>query len=139
MDSSICKQAKLLGIFKELLIAHILKKSLCMLALCMVVILTGCSGEGDTQPVSPPAIVFTSDRISYEEPKHENLKYIPEIYLMNLDGTEVVRLTKTIGPESNAVWSADGKKIAYDFDTLEEDTKTGVFVMDANGENKGQK
>jgi len=108
-----------------------------MPVLYSLVILVGCNGEGTTQPVSPPAIVFTSDRISYEESSiYNNKRFIPEIYLMNLDGTEVVRLTKTVGPESSVAWSPDGKRIAFDWDNLDKDDKTSIYVMDADGKNK---
>ena len=94
MNSAIHSQAKLL-------VVNRFKRWFYIPALCTAVLLVGCGVEEVAQPVSPPAIVFTSDLPEFEEPRHENIYCALELYLMNLDGTEVVRLTKTIGPEQH--------------------------------------
>lgn len=105
--------------------------SLTLLLSCSLIIVAGCSREESPPLGSAPAVVFSSDRVIHEEPMFESMK----IYIMNLDGTEIVRLTKSIGSEQHPACSPDGKKIAYDFKTFEKGTKTGIYVIDANGEN----
>jgi Tol biopolymer transport system component len=56
----------------------------------------------------------------------------PEIYSMNVDGTNQTRLTNSTGYDSNPVWSPDGSKIAF------ESNRNGnieIFVMNSNGTN----
>ncbi|MDE0555442.1 MAG: hypothetical protein OXI24_14560, partial [Candidatus Poribacteria bacterium] len=54
------------------------------------------------------------------------------IYLMNVDGTDPVRLTKGRASSSGPTWSPDGKRIAF---TSSPNSVYDIYVMDANGFN----
>ena len=74
-------------------------------------------------------VIFT---VSYEDVQ-EN-KANAEIYKMNVDGSDQMRLTHTASSESNLRWIEGGEKIAF----LRKDkdlNSTQVFVMDADGKN----
>ena len=57
-----------------------------------------------------------------------------EIYVMNAEGNNVVRITKTGGWKVQSSWSPDGRKIAF----VSEPDRSGnpeIYVMNANGKN----
>lgn len=56
-----------------------------------------------------------------------------ELYTMNLDGTDVKRLTKTAMSEGDAVWIDNGRKIAF---VATHDGKPQLWVMNADGTNR---
>ncbi len=56
-----------------------------------------------------------------------------ELYTMNLDGTDVKRLTKTAMSEGDAVWIDNGRKIAF---VAAHDGKPQLWVMNADGTNR---
>ncbi len=66
-------------------------------------------------------IAFTSDRDG---------SYYSNIYVMNSDGSSVVRLTNNQVYESSPVWSPDGTRIAFDSDR---DDNREIYVMKADG------
>ncbi len=117
--------------------------------------LSGCGGSADSQLIDKPA--FTSESgifdiealealgrvsdpqvspdgsrilygVSYESV--EQNKSNNELYVMNIDGSEQTRLTKTPGSESGAVWIDGGKRIAF---TAESEGKPQLWVMNADG------
>ena len=61
----------------------------------------------------------------------------PEIYTMNLDGSNVVNLSQHPRADRSLTWSPDGKKIGFT-STRDRDGNTEVFVMDADGGNPTQ-
>ena len=72
-------------------------------------------------------VIFT---LSYED--IEENRSNAEIYKINIDGTEMKRLTKSASSESNIRWIENGEKIA--FLRKDDDLKTTqVFVMNADG------
>ncbi len=55
-----------------------------------------------------------------------------EVYVMNIDGSGLLRLTHTPGSEANIRWIDGGKRLAF----ISKDTKTGknqIFVMSPDG------
>lgn len=56
-----------------------------------------------------------------------------ELYTMNLDGSDVKRLTKTAMSEGDAVWIDNGRKIAF---VAAHDGKPQLWVMNADGTNR---
>ncbi len=66
--------------------------------------------------------------VSYESV--EQNKSNNELYVMNIDGSEQTRLSKTPGSEGGAVWIDGGKRIAF---TAESEGKPQLWVMNADG------
>lgn len=67
-------------------------------------------------------------RLAFESWRDGNL----EIYLMNPDGTDRVRLTHDGGFDSDPTWSPDGKRIAFRSNRNGHDD---IYVMNADGSN----
>jgi Tol biopolymer transport system component len=95
------------------------------------------------QAAFPPGkngrIVFASDR------DDTAAQYVPEIYTMNPDGSDPVRLTDNYVEEFMPVWSPDGTKIAfmsyrdsYSYGQCcgNPDKGAELYVMDADGSNQ---
>jgi Tol biopolymer transport system component len=72
----------------------------------------------DVQPSG--RIVFVSDRDG-----------APKIYVMNADGSGVMRLTSGVEADSRPAWSPDGRKIA--FARAGDSSTCGIYVMNADG------
>ena len=66
-------------------------------------------------------IAFTSERDGY-----------PEIYVINVDGSGLIKLENNITPKFNPAWSPDGSKIA--FASNDNDTAS-IYIMNADGSN----
>ncbi|MNJ93490.1 hypothetical protein D3C87_111720 [compost metagenome] len=84
----------------------------------------GPSGAMNVEPaVSPDGtkIAFSSDRAGR-----------PMIYVMNIDGSNVKRITFAGVFNSTPSWSADGKKIAF---AGQSENNFDIFVMNADGTN----
>lgn len=67
--------------------------------------------------------------ISYENV--EQNKSNNELYVMNIDGTEQVRLTRTAKSEGGATWIEEGKRIAFIY--ADKDGVPQLWVMNADG------
>jgi Tol biopolymer transport system component len=72
-------------------------------------------------------IAFASDRDGENE--------VTEIYVMNADGSNVVRLTNHPATDTRPAWSPDGSKIAF---VSNRAGNSGIFVMDTDGSNVAQ-
>ena len=55
-----------------------------------------------------------------------------EIYVMNVDGTGLLRLTNDAGRDADPAWSPDGKRIAFASDRA---GSSDIYVMNADGSN----
>jgi TolB protein len=89
-----------------------------------VVRVTADSGASDDQPAWSPdgsRIAFASDRSGSGD-----------IYVMNDDGTGVVRLTSDTARDLTPAWSPDGGQIAF---MSNRDGDFALWVMDADGSN----
>jgi Tol biopolymer transport system component len=62
--------------------------------------------------------------------------FSPEIYVMDADGSNRVRLTTDIADEFDPTWSADGRKIAFSRAAGNPDGNVDIYVMDADGSNQ---
>jgi len=87
----------------------------------------------DSPALSPDGsrIVFLTARHD-PQPNFPNLKY--EIYVMNVDGSNLMRLTNTDAAEDHPSWSRDGEHILFDAD-YDGDGYYEIYVMDADGGN----
>jgi TolB protein len=77
-----------------------------------------------------PAWSPDGSRVVFESPRDGGL---PDIYVMDADGSNTVRLTDQPGADGFPAWSPDGSQIAYASDA------TGdfeIYVMNADGSNK---
>lgn len=61
-----------------------------------------------------------------------------DLYLMNIDGTNQTRITRTPESESGAVWIEDGARIAFMAKSKVPDGGQQLWVMDADGKNCAQ-
>lgn len=82
--------------------------------------------------VSGPAVSPDGKKVLYgvsyesvEQNKSNN-----ELYVMNIDGTDATRLTRTPQSEGQAAWINGGKEIAF---VAEKDGKPQMWVMNADG------
>ena len=55
-----------------------------------------------------------------------------EIYVMNMDGTDLLRLTNDAGRDKDPAWSPDGQRIAFASDRA---GSLDIYVMNADGSN----
>lgn len=87
----------------------------------------GRIGDVSVSP-SGDKVLYTVKYFDIEKDKGNS-----DIYIMNIDGSDVKQLTKTSGSEWNVVFSPDGKKIGFCF----ADEK-GVQIYEMNLEGKGK-
>ncbi len=66
-------------------------------------------------------IAFMSERDGY-----------PEIYVMNTDGSNQIKLANEITPKFHPAWSPDGRKIAF---ISKDENTVSVYIMNADGSN----
>jgi Tol biopolymer transport system component len=91
---------------------------------------------GDGSPTWSPdgeRIVFVTNRgESARCFSHDCGGFTTELYAMDADGGEVVRLTETPHEESAPTWSPDGSKIVYSRQLDAEDPRE-LYIMNADG------
>ncbi len=81
-------------------------------------------------PLTPQAgrVTGLRERIAFQSTRDG----VPQIYLMDADGSNIVQLTDGPGVHRDPAWSPDGERIAFASETgLEVD----IYVMDADGSN----
>jgi Tol biopolymer transport system component len=79
-------------------------------------------------------IAFVSDRDNNPDPYFYTGDGLGEIYVMNPDGSNVVKLTETDSRNRCPTWSPDGKKIAFMSDRIGT-AIWDIYVMNADGSN----
>ena len=95
--------------------------------------LTNDLGFDDSPAISPDGrqIVFLTARHD-PQPRFPNLKY--EIYTMDINGSNLKRLTNNEAGEDHPSWSPNGNKILFDAD-YDEDGFFEIYSMDQDGTN----
>ena len=93
--------------------------------------LTNDPAFDDSPAISPDGqqIVFLTARHD-PNPQFPDLKY--EIYVMNVDGSNLRRLTNTGAAENHPAWSPDGSQILFDAD-YDGDGFYEIYTMDPDG------
>jgi TolB protein len=96
------------------------------------VLLTGCSALFAN---SPGTILFISNRVQIPgTEKYPSLRIENQIYRMDDNGTNIRKISDTIGLKQFASYGPDGKKIVFEY-TAGNAPNTGIYVMDADGKN----
>jgi len=125
--------------FKQTLRAHHMRGLVptFMVLLPLAGIVTACSGDDAYVPtaIAPSSANFgknvtgSNQRILFSSDRDGNR----EIYSINPDGTDETRLTNDPGSDREAVWSPDGKRIAF---VGTRDNLFGeIYTMNADGTN----
>jgi TolB protein len=79
-------------------------------------------------------IVFESDRDRNGDCVfHECAGYAAELYVVNVDGTGLRRLTRTRASEAYPAWSPDGTRIVFARTLDDEEDDFELYVMNADG------
>lgn len=89
--------------------------------ICILVVLLSFTFVSSQKVHDPGKIVFVSTRDGTSE-----------IYIMNADGSNVVRLTNNSAEERDPVWSPDGQKIAF---VSDREGNEEIYTMNADGSN----
>ena len=95
--------------------------SLLPFAISFLLVLNACVSELFAQAPTTSKILFTSARDGNRE-----------IYMMNPDGSEQVRLTQHGGNDLNAVWSPTGEQILF---VSDREGKRDLYLMNPDGSN----
>lgn len=93
---------------------------LLLMSIVSIVSFNSMPSASATFPGTNGKIAFTSDR--------DDGDY--EIYVMDADGSEQIRLTQSAGFDFQASWSPDGTKIVFE---SERDGNREIYVMNADG------
>jgi len=104
----------------------------------------GYDAEGSYSP-DGTKIAFASNRLAYSEPMSEedqklfdaDQSYMMDIYIMDADGSNVVRLTDAKGYDGGPFFSPDGKRIVWRHFN-DEGTLAEIWTMNIDGSDKRQ-
>ena len=92
-----------------------------LLACALIVVSAGTAPAQQGRAAGDGMLAFVSERDGNAE-----------IYVMNLDGTGLLRLTNDAGRDADPAWSPDGKRIAFASDRA---GSWDIYVMNADGSN----
>src|SRR5688572_11768479 len=90
-------------------------KNKCALGVKLAIVLTALT-----------VAVAAQEKIAFDTPRDGNF----EIYVMNADGTQQTRLTRSAGEDMDPAFSPDGSKIAF---ASARDGNYEIYVMNADG------
>ena len=95
--------------------------------------LTDDPGHDDSPALSPDG-----GQIAFLTARHDPSPHFPdlayEIYLIDVDGTDLRRLTTTDAAEDHPAWSPDGERIIFDAD-YDNDGYYEIYTIDSGGKN----
>ena len=91
-----------------------------LLCVTSLILFSVCNYTAQAKVPNTPKIVFTSIRAGNSD-----------IYIMNTDGTEEVRLTQDLSEDSDPKWAPTGDQILFVSDR--EDSVPDLFLMNADG------
>ncbi len=136
------------------------KLPIAMSALLIPALLTGCKSGGDSgnkviekpeitveNGMLTPEVLESLGRISEATPSPDGKKIAftltyedieenkgnSEIYIMNSDGSDITRLTKTASSESGLQWIENGERLAFIGKEDSKDAKPQIFTMKPDG------
>lgn len=75
-------------------------------------------------------LAFDSDRT---DPNPNDSTAINDVLTMKPDGSDVTKLTDSVGASADAAWSPDGSRIAFDADRGDPGSKQGIYTMNSHG------
>jgi len=97
-------------------------------AVAVTLLLAGCSnGISNGDPAWSP----DGSKIAFDSKRGDNL----DIWVMNADGSNQIRLTETEAWDESPAWSPDGSKIAF-VSGLGDRGNCDIWVMNADGSNQ---
>jgi Tol biopolymer transport system component len=91
--------------------------------------LTNNGGPDKSPAWSPDGSKIAFTHVEMHHSGMEHAFFSTDIYLINTNGSDLVRLTRT-GHESSAAWSPDGSKIAFE---STRDGNSEIYLMGADG------
>jgi tricorn protease len=90
-------------------------------------VLLFCSADGRADPDIRDTRLLSQPTVSA---RHIAFVYADDLWIANLDGTNVRRLTSDIGVESNPIFSPDGNTLAF---SAQYDGNTDVYTIPVSG------
>lgn len=75
-------------------------------------------------------LAFDSNRT---DPDATDSSTINDVFTMKADGTDVTKLTDSVGASADAAWSPDGSLIAFDADRGDPSSSQGIYTMRSDG------
>ena len=93
----------------------------------IAVLILGCGGDPVVNPdIAPDENIPLLGRIAFFSDRDGDV----EIYMINADGTSLVRLTESTGTDWPSSWSPDGRKLAF---VSERSGSYNIYVMSVDG------
>ena len=81
---------------------------------------------------SPDGTKIAFDSSRADSDSHDSTA-INDLFVMNAAGTNVRKLTDSVGASADAAWSPDGSLIAFDADRGDPSSKQGIYTMRFDG------